>query len=1022
MIFRWGTGLLYLVAVMARAELSANQPAPADIRSDYLVDQWQTDDGLPQNSATSIAQTPDGYLWFSTFNGLVRFDGVRFTVFDSVNTPELASSRLTKIFVDGHGALWIISEFGDLARLAEGRFTHLTSKDGLPSGGVSCVGEDGSGNLWISSGRNEGCYRFEDGRFALRLKPQAALATSSVFAFIPTQEGGFWGAQLGCLIRIAPGEPAWYLLDINKAEALVETMEQTGSLRRLRGVCRCRDGGLWILAGDGLRKLRAGHWAKTIECPIMFARSLYEDSQGNVWVGTPDDGLYRFDAQGGIHRYKFTTDVKDEPVVSMYEDKEGNLWMGTDGAGLYRVKQRAFKTYGSKDGLPMKVVKSVTEDQEGKIWAVNPGKITWFPGQQPPGVNPTNLNIAGAWCSMADSDGAVWIGSYGDGLFRCERGTATQLSMPAGKRYVPIFTLFQDRSGTVWAGGDEGLFRAEGNGLVRVEPSPAPKKMDVRAMAEDHSGRLYVGLNGGGLLGYQAGQWTQYSERDGLAGDAVWSLCVDKDDTVWIGTYGGGLSCYAHGRFFNFSAAHLQFPGFITAILEDGLGYLWLASNRGLYRASLQELNEVAAGRRETVEPMSYSKADGLGAIEFSSVQPAAWKARDGRIWFATVGGLSVVDPAHLPFNPLPPLMATEEVVVDDVPVARKSESVTVPPGSHRLEIHFTALSLTAPDKVRFKYQLEGFDPKWVEAGGRRTAYFTSVAPGQYWFHVKASNNDGVWNDAGATLGVIVLPYFWQTWWFQSLAAAALLGLIFLGFRARLARLQRAHAAQARFARQLIDSQEQERKRIAGELHDSLGQNLLLLKNRALMGLRQPGVPPGIADQFQQISDGASGALEEVRATAFALRPYELDRLGLSKAAESMIQKVAATSVIKFSTDLDEVGGPLPGDVEINLYRILQEAINNALKHSGATSVIVEIKREPPVLRVSVLDDGRGFDAAGGQVNLEQKNGFGLKGIAERVKLIGGVFEAQSAAGKGTRITVTVPLPANHQDSAENDA
>ncbi|HEX4645389.1 MAG TPA: two-component regulator propeller domain-containing protein, partial [Verrucomicrobiae bacterium] len=353
----------------ARAELSANQPASADIRSDYLVDQWQTDDGLPQNSATSIAQTPDGYLWFGTFNGLVRFDGVRFTVFDSANTPELASSRVTKVYVDDRGALWTITEFGDLARYAEGRFTHFTSKDGLPSDGVVTVGEDCSGNLWISGNRNEGCYRFEDGRFVLRLKPLAAMKTSSVFAFIPTQEGGFWGAQRGCLIRISPGETAWYMLDINHPEAVVETTEPTGGLRVLRGVCRCRDGGLWILAGDGLRQLRAGHWAKTIECPIMFARSFYEDSQGNVWVGTADDGLYRFDAQGGIHRYKFNTDEKDEPVVSIYEDKERNLWMGTDGAGLYRVKQRTFKTYTSKDGLPAKVVKSVTEDQDGTIWA-----------------------------------------------------------------------------------------------------------------------------------------------------------------------------------------------------------------------------------------------------------------------------------------------------------------------------------------------------------------------------------------------------------------------------------------------------------------------------------------------------------------------------------------------------------------------------------------------------------------------------------------------------------------------------
>ena len=1014
-VLRWGICLLLGVVSPLLAQVATNQTAPLEeARAAYLVSQWQTDEGLPQNSVTCIAQTPDGYLWLGTFDGLARFDGARFWIFNSANTPALASNRIVALFVDGQGALWIVSETGDLAQLANGRFTRFTEKDGVPASGVTRLGEDGAGNLWAGARNNEGCFRLEDGRFVLRLRPEPTLKNSAVIALIPTVEGILWAAQGEHLIQITPGEPEWFTLDIGRPEPLLSGVGQapSGGVRWRHGLCRCREGGLWIVAEDGLRKLRAGHWASIARCPLASVRSMAEDSHGNVWVGTSDEGLFQFDATNGVHRFKLNTDIKDEPLTAVFEDKEGNLWVGTDGAGLYRLKQRAFRTFGTKDGLPARVVKSVTEDAGGALWVVNPGQVTWFPGQPGPGVKATTLNVSGAWCSMADKNGGVLIGSYGDGLFRCERGHVSQLTLPAGKRNLVIYTLFQDRSGTIWCGGEEGLFSVEGKAIVGVELSPVLKRSNVRALAEDHSGSLYIGLDSGGLLSYQGGKCVQFLQQQGLAGDRISALCVDDQDTLWIGGFGSGLSRLAQGRFSNFPSGQLHLPEVITTILDDGCGYLWLASNRGLCRVSARELNEFADGRRQTIKQMTYGKADGLAATEFASTEPAAWRARDGMIWFATVGGLSVADPAHLPFNRLPPQVMIEEVSIDDFAAAHSAGGVTIPPGKHRLEIHFTALSFTAPEKVRFKYQLEGADPDWVETDARRTAYFTSVSHGQYRFRVIASNNDGVWNETGATLGVVVLPYYWETWWFLMLVAVGASALILVSVRVRLARLRREHAAQALFARQLINSQEEERKRIAGELHDSLGQTLLLVKNRALLGLNQPDVPPGIAGHFRQISDSASDAIEEVRATAFALRPYELDRLGLSKATESMIEKVAATSSIKFSTDLDDVAGRLPPEIEISVYRILQEAINNAVRHSGATSVIVEMKQEPPLLRVSILDDGRGFDAATVQTTAEQqRNGFGLRGLAERAKLIGGAFQVQSAAGKGTRVTLTVRLP-----------
>jgi len=1011
--FGLGIGLFGIV-LQSDAQVTTNQAVPfEDARASYLVNQWQTDEGLPQNSVTSIAQMPDGYLWLATFNGLARFDGARFWIYNSANTPELASNRLVALFVDSQGALWITSETGDLTRLANGKFTRFTDKDGLPTGGVTRVGEDAAGNVWLGTIKNQGCFRFEDGRFVCRLQPEAALKHSSVIGLVLTAEGTLWAAQRDCLAQLAPGEPEWFVLDIGQSEPLVRGVDQTprGGIGWLHGYCRCREGGLWVIAEDGLRKLRAGHWASKVECRLKSVRSMAEDSHGSVWLGTSDEGLFQFGGTNGVHRYKLNTDIKDEPLTAVFEDKEGNLWVGTDGAGLYRLKQRAFKTFGVADGLPARVVKSVTEDSEGALWVVNPGQITLFPGRPGPGVQRATSNVGGAWCCLPDTNGVVWIGSYGDGVYRFESGHASKLTLPEGKRNLVMFALLLDHSGTIWSGGEDGLFRVEGEAIVPVELAPQLNRINVRALAEDHAGRLYIGLDGGGLLSYQDGKCVQFLQQQGLAGEKISALYLDDEDTLWIGGSGSGLSRLRRGRFSNFPAVQMHLPEMIASIVEDGWGYLWLASDHGLYRVSKGELNGFADGARQPVKVMLYGKADGLAATEFANTQPASWKAHDGTIWFATVGGLAMADPAHLPFNRLAPQVTIEEVTIDDLPAARTENGVTISPGKHRLEIHFTALSFTAPEKVRFQYQLEGADPDWVETGARRTAYFTAISHGRYRFRVIACNNDGVWNETGATLGVVVLPYYWQTWWFLLLMAVCAGGVIFVSARARTAHLRREHAAQALFARQLINSQEEERKRIAGELHDSLGQTLLLVKNRALLGLNQPDVPPNIAGHLRQISDSASEAIEEVRATAFALRPYELDRLGLSKATESMIEKVAASSGIKFSTDLDDVSGQLPPEIEISLYRILQEAINNAVRHSGAASVIVEMKQEPPLLRVSILDDGRGFDAAAVQTPAEQRNGFGLRGIAERAKLIGGAFQVQSAAGKGTRVTLTVRLP-----------
>ncbi len=959
-----------------------------------------------------MAQTPDGYLWLATFAGLVRFDGLRFTVFDAGNTPQLGSSRIVYVSVDRRGALWIRSEYGDLARLENGSFTRFTSADGLPSSGhVDIFTDDKEGNFWLPGGRDQGILRLENGKFVVRI-PTTSANNRGFLSLLATADGKLWGTEGNILTKLLPGEIADFVFDPDRPEALVKASE-AGAVRPLRieFLQASRDGGIWVASPGGVRKFRDNRWQTTWVSTVMPlpVASLYEDRAGNVWLGSWNDGLSQFDTRGQIHKHKLTDSPSHEPVRSFFEDREGNFWIGTDGAGLFRVKPRIFRTYGVTDGLNAKIVKSVSQGPDGTVWVVNLGQTHWLQEQKSPKIERVDFSIPGAWCNLVDRNGVAWVGAMGHGLFRYR--DESWFHYPSQQT---VYALFQDRGGRVWAGFETGLARVEGDTLREIQAPAGLKTMDVRALADDSTGQLYAGLNGGGLLRSSGGAWTRFLKRDGLADERVWSLYVDAEDTVWIGNYDMGLSRLKAGKFFHFSGQSLRLPRLVGSILEDNYGNLWLSSNRGIYRVAKKELNDFADGKIDAINTIHYGQRDGLATSEcMSGVQPVSWKGGDGRLWFATVAGVAVVDPALLPRNTVPPPIAIEEVLIDDVELPKQSGAVTVAPGKHRIEIRFTALSLTAPEKLRFKYQLQDFDPDWLDAGTRRSAHFTAVEPGRYQFRVKGCNNDGIWSESAATLAVVVLPHYWQTGWFRTGALALLSGLGLFGYHRRITTLKRERAAQEEFSRRLIESQEHERKRISGELHDGLGQSLLLIRNRAILGRdNSPSSSPSDAPaQFEAISEAALQAINEVRSIAYDLRPYELDRLGLTKALESIAQRSAAAGGFQTELDLELIDDLLPQEFEINLYRIVQEAVTNTVKYAQAKTLTLTLKAQEHALRLVVRDDGRGFDLANGLPDPSVKGGLGLVGIPERAKIMGGQANFESAPGQGTTLTVTIPLP-----------
>ena len=487
----------------------------------------------------------------------------------------------------------------------------------------------------------------------------------------------------------------------------------------------------------------------------------------------------------------------------------------------------------------------------------------------------------------------------------------------------------------------------------------------------------------------------------------ITALHEDAAGVLWIGTYDTGLARLEGETFTRYTEKDGLFNNGVFQILEDDQGFLWLSSHLGIYRVKKQDLNDFSAGRISLLTSSHFGKGDGLLSVECSSQgQPTGFKARDGKLWFPTTQGLAVVDPKAVKFNRLPPPVVIEDLTVDGH-AADFHAGVTINPGQENLEIQYTALSLVKSQQIRFRYRLDGLDPSWINAGTRRTAYYSRVPAGTYTFLVIAANSDGIWNEAGASLEVHVLPPFYSTWWFRLLTILAVAGMIYLIWRLRTAQWKQRQAAQRAFSRELLASQERERKRIAAELHDSIGQRLVVIKNLALLRLQNLNGNLVEREQVEEICTEASSAITEVREISHDLRPYQLDRLGLTKALRSMVESVGKASKTAFSSSIDDIDDLLTPEYQIGFYRITQECLSNILKHAEASEANVVVRRNGTRLQLSVSDNGKGFTTSSANTEA-RKGGFGLINISERVQLFAGKLEIQSAPMKGATINIDI--------------
>jgi signal transduction histidine kinase/ligand-binding sensor domain-containing protein len=951
---------------------------------------WKIRDGFSKGAIRSITQTPDGYLWFATEFGLLRFDGVRAVTWQPPTQQELPSNDIWSVLTDRDGALWI----GTAQGLARWKNSTLTQYPQFTGRIVMRILQDREGTVWASGtavpNGNLCAIRDED----VTCSGEDGSLGFGIVGLYEDRRGNLWATSAGGIWRWRPGSPTFFRLP--------------GTSDAFQGFDEDRDGRLLVTTDSGIRQFVNG---RLESYPLPGAASqvrmfrLLRDRDGGLWVATRGHGI--------LHIVEDRTDVfsqadglSSNSVLALFEDREGNVWVATAN-GLDRFRGLAVSTLSVRQGLPNVNMTSVRASGDGSLWiGTSAGLQRWTNDRLQP-IRASGLPERGVGALFPDDRGRTWIATA-SGIGYLEDDTFV-VAEPLARG---VRSIAQDVQGDLWITDQYlGLLRVSRGGQVDRTPWPALGHQDfATALAVDRArGGLWLGFWDGGIAHFKDGKIGEaFEARDGLSPGRIGAIRFAPDGSLWVAA-GGGLSTVRNGRVSTITSKNGLPCDTVHWAVDDDLGFVWLNMPCGLVRVARADLDAWVADQNRSIAGVVFDSSDGVRPQATpTGYDPLVVKTRDGRLWFSREGGIDIIDPRRVPLNNLPPPVHIERVIADRKaydPDAMAGGRTALPALTRDLQIEYTALSLVAPEKMRFRYKLEGHDAEWQDVGTRRQAFYNDLPPRRYRFRVMASNNSGVWNETGAALDFSVAPAYYQTTWFRVTVIATLLLVLAALYRLRVSFLARQFNVR-------MEERVNERTRIARELHDTLLQSFqgALLKFHAVT--YQIADRPEAKQTLEKVIAQATHAISEGRDAVQGLRSSTVAGNNLARAlgvlGEELARDDSGGTPPACSVQVEGTPRNLAPLVHDDVYRIAAEALRNAFRHAQAQRIEVEIRYGHRMFRLRVRDDGKGIDASVLAERGRDRH-YGLAGMHERASLVKGKLAIWSERDSGTETELLVP-------------
>jgi ligand-binding sensor domain-containing protein/signal transduction histidine kinase len=943
--------------------------------SQYIHTSWRSDAGL--QSVRRLKQTPDGYLWLATRGGLVRFDGVRFSTFTAASAEGLESSTIQDLVADPDGSLWVASFDGGIAHYQAGKFRSYTSRDGLPSDNVQSLYRDSRGVLWAGTRHGE-ISRMLEGRFQ---KLSLGIPASSISAFLEDADQSLWIATLGSgVFRLQNGTLTGFSVKDGLPDA------------RITGLCRGHSGKIWTVGWNGISSWNGTRFVgdRAVNAAVSEGTTCSEDRDGNLWIAS-SYGLFRAHA-GQLNKMDRSSGLSGDVVSDVFEDKEGDLWVATS-TGLDRLEDGAVRLHSPAARDYSGTVGPIVADDKGVVWTVSnkqmariaANSISVWPMPLPAGST--------AFTMLVEPDSGFLVGTD-TGLRHWSREHTAPMPATTG---LDVRSMLRARDGSIWIGtANRGLLHWRPSSGSRTPFEEGVPDRFITTLAEDRDGAIWAGSSfGGGLYRLAGGHVRHFGQGDDLRSPNIFTIFADGEGNLWIGS-SSGLSWFQDGRLRTASSQQGLPSDGVLALVDDSFGRLWFRGYGRITAIEKKSLMEWAAGRRHRLNPTIYRSGDGLQIWGLDGAFPNALRTADGHLWFSIADGSAEVTPPNPGSHPAAFPVLVEDVTIDHVTHSERG-GIRIPPGARSIELRYTALTLSDPESVRFRYRLEGYDDNWVDADTRRAVFYDNLKPGAYTFRVAATAGNEQWLESSA-LALEQVPFFYQTWWFTLLASAAALALALFLYRLRMHQLAREFNVR-------LEERVGERTRLARDLHDTLLQSFhgLMLHLQAVSRL----LPEGKAkEQLEKTMERADRAIAEGRSAVYDLRSSATLTNDLAEAVNAVGNELSNDNDTAFNLMVEGPTKDLHPIIRDEIYRISREALSNAFKHAHARHIEAEISYGPQAFRLRIRDDGEGIPA---EVLGQGRAGhFGLPGMRERAKQIGAELTIWSRLRTGTEIDLSL--------------